>query len=968
MPPKKTHTHPDGTVMTGATHTSKSKVIKKGRPPKPKPLTQKAEKEMMGQEDIASTTKELDDAKARAVARMAKAREAKAEKKKAVVAPSKENITLKIDEAPYGFTASGKKRSKPLKEKPPKAPKPIKDKPIKAPPPTAKEFNAYIAELQKKKEAPPKAPKPLKEKPIKAPIKKKLTLQERILTLPDELRRYTSEFVALPVSIKTARRYIQLLQKGKDILFDLYNGQGDFWTQDGYYTSVGDKNVDEIQEDLEETHSDFVDVLKEAKVWFKKTYKGQTIDSSQELRKSDETLFEPESFGLEENEDYDADAEYDEYDEFNGKYHLGDYRDLEEGIETAMGLLKQIIDVLKKGGFISPVEIEEEEEDEEEGEGLKGGALSAKELKGLLGASYEGNANVGDFILDKGLSTSTSKVYHNPKNNQTVVAHRGTEGLVDWGNNLVYAVGGKSAYKMTPRYKEAEAVQRKAESKYGATNVSTIGHSQGGLQSELLGGKSKEIITLNKATRPFESNKNKNQTDVRSGRDVVSALNPFEKKSSKNVEIQGETYNPLAEHSGDVLDRLDENQMIGEGIRRMVKGRGTEARRFIANMLRSRFNPKELKLLSPALEAEATQSLSNLYPNIRKVNYNVENIQGLLNSLTHSADATGFHPKNPYMDYEERPNHIALPTTYDGKPTLPPQELIDVALNAYFDMVYNLHRNLSGRGRSEWVFGDEKKTIPTALQPFYQKFLETKAQRIVPKFLATVAKFPSKEPEAVLERGLLNIKKNKMKKDAWWVDIKHPNYYPLSRLFDAWLRSVNAVNEAEKNKIERDIETEKNKIRDNFTAFKEKYKLDELPAEFSPALSKDASAIPKLFLTQASRNYKRPNPLPKAPPLPVAPAPAKPIGGKETPAFKPKAEAFPKLGGSSKGSGLPIDFESINWGSLTEQMKAYNSSRKKKMDLEGFARMIVADPKSFQKRTQQRARFYINVLLPKKNK
>jgi hypothetical protein len=101
-------------------------------PKKAKPLTQKAEKEMMGQEDIASTTKELDDAKARAVARMAKAREAK--KAKAVAPKSEENITMKVEEAPYGYTKSGKKRSKPLKEKAPKAPKAPSNIPSNIPP------------------------------------------------------------------------------------------------------------------------------------------------------------------------------------------------------------------------------------------------------------------------------------------------------------------------------------------------------------------------------------------------------------------------------------------------------------------------------------------------------------------------------------------------------------------------------------------------------------------------------------------------------------------------------------------------------------------------------------------------------------------------------------------------------------------------------------------------------------------
>ena len=203
---------------------------------------------------------------------------------------------------------------------------------------------------------------------------------------------------------------------------------------------------------------------------------------------------------------------------------------------------------------------------------VEGGRIAAPEFKSLIDASYDPKqTQVGDYILDKQLSTGTSKVYHNPATGQVVVAHKGTEGITDWGNNAVYALGGKSAYKMTPRYKEAKKVQKKAEKKYGSQNVSTIGHSQGGLQAELLGGKSKEIITLNKATRPFESNKNKNQFDVRSKGDVVSAANPFGKKTSKDIEIKSGSYNPLTEHSSGVLDKLDDDLMIGQGAKESIE-------------------------------------------------------------------------------------------------------------------------------------------------------------------------------------------------------------------------------------------------------------------------------------------------------------------------------------------------------------------------------------------------------------
>jgi len=197
----------------------------------------------------------------------------------------------------------------------------------------------------------------------------------------------------------------------------------------------------------------------------------------------------------------------------------------------------------------------------------EGGALSVDELKGLLGASYDPKTTkVNDFHLDPSVSSKTTKVYHNSKTGQTVVAHMGTQGITDWGNNAVYALGGKWAYKKTDRYKEAKKVQDAAEKKYGSKNVSTIGHSQGGLQAELLGKNSKETITVNKATVPFQNKTNANQTDVRTQGDVVSALNPFQKRNKKEIEVKSSSYNPLTNHGTDSLSALDKDQMIGEGM------------------------------------------------------------------------------------------------------------------------------------------------------------------------------------------------------------------------------------------------------------------------------------------------------------------------------------------------------------------------------------------------------------------
>jgi hypothetical protein len=172
----------------------------------------------------------------------------------------------------------------------------------------------------------------------------------------------------------------------------------------------------------------------------------------------------------------------------------------------------------------------------------KRGGYEGAELKDLIEkGSYQGKKKVGDYELDKSLSTGRAKVYVNPKTGKTVVAHQGTQGFTDWGNNLVYAVGGSKLYKKTDRYKEAAKVQKAAEKKYGT--VSTIGHSQGGLLAELVGGKG-EVTTVNKAAHPFEVRRGKNQTDIRSSSDIVSK---FSGKGS--ITEKSKSWNPLAAHS-----------------------------------------------------------------------------------------------------------------------------------------------------------------------------------------------------------------------------------------------------------------------------------------------------------------------------------------------------------------------------------------------------------------------------------
>jgi hypothetical protein len=198
---------------------------------------------------------------------------------------------------------------------------------------------------------------------------------------------------------------------------------------------------------------------------------------------------------------------------------------------------------------------------------IHGGALGANEVRGLLDASYDKTVkNVdGGWVKDEDLSTGKSKVFYNPETGKSSVVHRGTVGtLSDWKNNAIYAFGGKKAYKDTSRYKHAKDVQNAAAEKYGNENLITLGHSQGGLQAELLGKKGDETITLNKATRPFSNSPGKNQTDIRTTTDLVSAMNPFSKaKNTESISLKG--FNPLKAHATTSLKKLG-NKMVGKGI------------------------------------------------------------------------------------------------------------------------------------------------------------------------------------------------------------------------------------------------------------------------------------------------------------------------------------------------------------------------------------------------------------------
>jgi len=195
---------------------------------------------------------------------------------------------------------------------------------------------------------------------------------------------------------------------------------------------------------------------------------------------------------------------------------------------------------------------------------VKGGALNSRMVKLLLQKSYDKTpSSHGKFEIDPELSGERVQVYKKKGSNQAVVVHRGTKGIHDIGNDIKYALG--FDISNSDRMKHARDIQKKAEEKYGASNITTLGHSLGSKISSEVGKNSHEIINLNKAVAPQDlfKEKNANEYNLRTTNDLVSYLLPL--AHEKNVKtIPSLSPNPFTEHKVDVLDRI-EPQMLGRG-------------------------------------------------------------------------------------------------------------------------------------------------------------------------------------------------------------------------------------------------------------------------------------------------------------------------------------------------------------------------------------------------------------------
>jgi hypothetical protein len=195
------------------------------------------------------------------------------------------------------------------------------------------------------------------------------------------------------------------------------------------------------------------------------------------------------------------------------------------------------------------------------GKGL-GGKLKGHQVNKFVEASYKNldDANeVDGYVLDRDLSTKNNKVYRDPNTGKVVIANAGTSSLGDWWNNKNILFGN---YSKTKRYKEVEDIQKRAIQKYGKENIMNVGHSQSGEALRIM--KERQLLGEAVAVNPAIIGKPTGDIDViRSNRDVVSFLTPT---NEKDTVIQAQSFNPLTEHSSNIISGENEEKEFGRGL------------------------------------------------------------------------------------------------------------------------------------------------------------------------------------------------------------------------------------------------------------------------------------------------------------------------------------------------------------------------------------------------------------------
>ena len=183
-------------------------------------------------------------------------------------------------------------------------------------------------------------------------------------------------------------------------------------------------------------------------------------------------------------------------------------------------------------------------------------------LSGILEASYkpqreaEQDLSKLGYSYDPELSSMDTKVFIDKEGNPNIAYRGSVRAKEDWLSNANILLGGKSA-----KDKEAVETAKKVQAKYGKAPTS-YGHSRGGRSAELAGeATGGKVYTYNKAALPQDVLKKtrKEQTDIRTSKDLVSLPSVFQSGGEKITIQSGATDSYLKAHSLGELEKKGSN-------------------------------------------------------------------------------------------------------------------------------------------------------------------------------------------------------------------------------------------------------------------------------------------------------------------------------------------------------------------------------------------------------------------------
>jgi D-alanyl-D-alanine carboxypeptidase len=111
--------------------------------------------------------------------------------------------------------------------------------------------------------------------------------------------------------------------------------------------------------------------------------------------------------------------------------------------------------------------------------------------------------------------------------------------------------------KNTTRFDQSKKLMDNVKSKYQNKYITTAGHSLGGSLAESVGGD--KVVTVNKGAGidNLLKKRKSNQTDIRAGGDLVSALSTAQ-SGGRMITVKNTNYiNPLVSHDSNVIKNLN---------------------------------------------------------------------------------------------------------------------------------------------------------------------------------------------------------------------------------------------------------------------------------------------------------------------------------------------------------------------------------------------------------------------------